>query len=242
MELNQVSQKEVADYYNDFAKKQVRTGLNLRHYKSFDFIKKNGLRKDHNVLEVGCGIGTFTELLLGYLKKGSILGTDISSTNIEVAKETLSKYKNAEFLVTDMIDFQIDQKFDFIVMLDVLEHIPIEQHMSLFESFSKVLKEDGTIFINIPHHVSLDYVRTYEPERMQIIDQSLSTNLLIDSIYKNDFRIVSLNSYSIFNKVNDYQRIILKPNKVVDTLEPFKQSKIIKNKLYYRLRAFFSNL
>ncbi len=242
MSADNISQKEVANYYNDFAKKQVRTGLNLRHYKSFDFIKKYGLKKSHDVLEVGCGIGTFTELLLGYLKKGSIVGTDISSTNIEVAQQRLSKYKNSEFLVTDMIGFKSTKKFDFIVMLDVLEHIPVSQHMALFESFNSVLKEDGTIFINIPHHICLDYIRKHTPEKMQIIDQSLSTDLIIDSIYKNNLRIVSLNSHSIFNKVNDYQRIIIKHSKSVDSLEPFKQSKIIKEKLYYRVRAFFSNL
>ena len=112
-----ISQKEVADYYDDFAKKQVKTGLNLRHYKSYKFIRKFGLKKNHHVLEIGCGIGTFTKLLLRHLNRGSLIGTDISPTNIQEAKNTLSKYKNADFIVSDMIDYNTDKKFDFIIKI-----------------------------------------------------------------------------------------------------------------------------
>ena len=238
---SQPNSSAVAEFYDDFAKKQVRTGLNLRHYALFDEIKKSGLKRNHSILEIGCGIGTFTKLLLGYVKKGSVHGVDISPTNVEIANKELGA-KNASFEVSDMTDFESDRKFDYVVMLDVLEHIPIEQHHDLFKTLRKHLKDDGTIFINIPHHDSLDYARIDRPEALQIIDQSLTTDLLIDNIYKNDFQIMSLVSHSIFFEEPDYQRIILKPRQQHKTMQPAGQLGIIYRKTILRAKAFLGNL
>jgi len=232
----------VADFYDEFAKKQVRTGLNLRHYLLFDHIKKSGLKRNHDILEIGCGIGTFTKLLLGYVKKGgSVLGVDISKTNVSIATKELGS-ANASFVVSDMTDFKVEKKFDYIVMLDVLEHIPVEQHQSLFKIFRACLKDNGTIFINIPHHDYLDYVRKNEPELLQIIDQSLSTDLILNSIYSNDLQIVSLNSHSIFNEECDYQRIVIQPKKTIARVNRISQGSIILRKSLFRMTAFLGNL
>lgn len=235
--MDKITQNQVTEFYNGFAEKQIHTGLNLRHYKSFHLIKKYGLRKNHHVLEVGCGIGAFTILLSRYLKTGSLLATDISPASIETAKSFLSGRKNTSFMLTDMSGFETDKTFDFIVMLDVLEHIPIENHHSLFGCLRKHLAENGTIYINIPHHLYLDYIRTHQPEKLQIIDQSLGTDLLVDAMYKNDLRISDIRSYSIFTRENDYQLIVLKTNKPLEKTIAFSKTGIILEKLKYRIRS-----
>lgn len=233
---------QVAEFYDEFAKSQVRTGLNLRHYLLFDHIIKSGLKRNHHILEIGCGVGTFTKLLLAYVKKGgSVLGVDISKTNIAIATKELGS-SNASFMVSDMTDFEVAKKFDYIVMLDVLEHIPIEQHQELFRFFKAHLKDDGTIFINIPHHNSLDYARIDRPEKLQIIDQSLTTDLLIEPIYGNGLEIKSLVSQPIFFEEPDYQRIVIKPQRILQTMHPVSTGNIILKKSFLRLKAFFNNL
>lgn len=236
-----INSTQVAEFYDEYAKNQVRTGLNLRHYLLFDHIKKSGLKRDHEILEIGCGIGTFTKLLLGYVKRnGSVLGVDISPTNVAIAKKELGSDR-ANFLVSDMTDFSIDKKFDFIVMLDVLEHIPIAQHPALFKIFRTHLKDNGSIFLNIPHHDSLDFVRNRFPEKLQIIDQSLSTDLIIDSIYKNDLQIVSLNSHGIFIEEFDYQWLLIRPKRALSKVTPIPKLKIILRKLILRIKAIIGN-
>ncbi|MFC2175960.1 class I SAM-dependent methyltransferase [Bacteroidota bacterium] len=240
--VNNPNSDAVADFYDEFAKKQVRTGLNLRHYLLFDQIKKSGLKRNHDILEIGCGIGTFTKLLLGFVRKGgSVLGVDISKTNISIATKELGS-TNANFMVSDMTDFKVDKQFDYIVMLDVLEHIPMEQHNELFKIFRVHLKENGTIFINIPHHDYLDYVRKNEPEKLQIIDQSLSTDLILNSIYNNDLQIVNLNSHSIFNEECDYQRIVIQRKKNIARVHRISKGRIILRKSILRVAAFLGNL
>ena len=100
---------------------------------------KSGLRKDSVVLEVGCGVGTLTVLLNKFLSKGKLVATDISDESIEKAKKRIPNSNKIDFFVTDMKDFSYSQKFDFIVLPDVLEHIPIDQHKELFSCFDPIL-------------------------------------------------------------------------------------------------------
>ena len=120
--------KDVRGWYNNFSKNQTETGVNIRHYKIMNELIKSGLRKDSVVLEVGCGVGTLTVLLNKFLSKGKLVATDISDEAIEKAKQRIPNSNKIDIFVTDMKDFSYSQKFDFIVLPDVLEHIPIDQH------------------------------------------------------------------------------------------------------------------
>ena len=106
--------------------------------------------------------------------------------------------------------------YDFIVLPDVLEHIPIEKHPVLFKSLSASLNDDGSIVIHLPNPYYLAYLREHDPESLQIIDQPLYTNLLTDNIYGNGLFIHCLNSYSIWTIESDYQVIVLRKKPPAD--------------------------
>jgi len=207
------NKQEVVDYYDEYTGRQARVGINLRHIHILRSLKKHGLKPHHRVLEIGCGIGTVTELLAQYLKEGSILGADISPKSIETAQTHLAHHKNASFLVTDMSDMQQPTLFDVVVLPDVLEHIPIEQHRNLFRVIRANIKPDGFVFINIPDPRFLEWMHQYAPEKLQVIDQPIHADILVGNVYPNDFYIEKLESYSIFYQEHDYQRIVLRPNK-----------------------------
>jgi len=178
--------KEIKNWYNVFSKKQLKTGTNLRHYTIINHLINSGLQKNSSVLEIGCGIGTLTGLLHKYLKKGKLVATDISDDSIEIAKKRISKSENIDFLTTDMKDFNYPKKFDFIVLPDVLEHIPIEQHLGLFKILTKHMHDESILLINIPHPKAIEYIREHTPEKLQIIDQSISAETLLKNAYFSD--------------------------------------------------------
>jgi cyclopropane fatty-acyl-phospholipid synthase-like methyltransferase len=241
--MSTVEKKDVAEFYDTFLEgEEAQMKLKIRHYKVFHELRKAGLRRDHKVLEVGCGFGTVTSLIAPYVKRGKILAVDISPNRVEAAKKHLSKYKQAEFLVSDMSDFTTEDKFDFIVMPDVLEHIPLEEHDRLFKTFSNVLKPGGSFFLHIPHPLYLDYQRTHNPDLLQIIDQSLYAELYMDNIAKNGFYLSSLRSYCLGQDHHDYQFIVFK--KIVPYSNPktLPTNTIRWRKLRYRLFAWWSRL
>jgi SAM-dependent methyltransferase len=230
------SPEEVKNWYNTYTKKQLNTGVNLRHFTIINHMINYGFKKNHKVLEIGCGIGTLTQLIYKYINKGKLVATDISDESVQFAKARISTIqKNIEFFVTDMTDFEYSEKFDFIVLPDVLEHIPIAQHPSLFAVLSKHTHDESVILIHIPHPKALDFIRKYQPEKLQIIDQSIGADELMQNAYLNDFYLIDYQSYSVFNKEPDYALVVFKKNKEIK-LNALPKHKIIFKKLIARIK------
>lgn len=208
---NNTNNQTVANFYDGFATKQIKTGVNVRHRTIMHRLKKAGLKRDSKVLEIGCGIGTLTGLIGAYCSSGSLLAADISPESIEVARNRTKSQSNIQYVVTDMSDFEVNTKFDFVVLPDVLEHIPVEYHKALFGTIRKHLHQNSTVAIHIPDPYCLEWYRANQPEKLQIIDQPLYSNVLMENIYANDLFVESLERYSLHIQEGDYQWIILRP-------------------------------
>lgn len=201
--MSQLTSQEIAKFYDTYSKQQKSIGVNIRHRTIIKKMVKAGFSSESRVLEIGCGIGTLTSLLVKKAKH--VLAVDISPESIEIARKKLSTASNLSLLVSDMSDFDKDERFDFIVLPDVLEHIPVEQHERLFSHIQKHLKPGGRVCIHIPDPYALEWMRSNKPELLQIIDQSLYTDLLIPSFYKNNLILDKLERYTLQNKLPDYQ-------------------------------------
>jgi len=239
------TEKEVQKFYNVFAKKQAITGTNLRHYTIINHLMNYGLKKNHNVLEIGCGIGTLTKLIYRFLNKGELVATDISDESIQIAKTriTTGSKDNMKFFVTDMKDFNYPKKFDFIVLPDVLEHIPIEQHPDLFSTLSRHMHEKSIILIHIPHPTALDFIREHEPEKLQIIDQSINADVIINNSYANNLFLIDYISYSLYNNKADYVLATFKKGGIkYKSNSPLSKLTIIYKKTIARIKFLIRKL
>lgn len=214
------TKEEVKEYYdNTFKDYQKKVGINLRHRTIFKNLKGLGLKPNSKVLEVGCGIGSVSNLILKYITQGSFVGLDISSESIKTAQQFNSFHKKAEFLVNDMSNFTHSTKFDFVVFPDVLEHIPVEQHAFIFETIAKLTTPDAIVLINIPEPNHLNWLRVHHPEKIQIIDQALSLQDLLNNSYPFGFKLYSAHPYQLHYTVPDYLSVVLKKNMEVKKAE-----------------------
>ncbi|MES2513901.1 MAG: class I SAM-dependent methyltransferase [Bacteroidota bacterium] len=213
--MTETTKEQVKEYYDTFKDHQKKLGINIRHRTIFKNLKKNGLKSNSNVLEIGCGIGTVSHLILKHISDGSFVGLDISSESIKMAQQFNAFHKKAEFFVDDMSNFTHKTKFDFVVFPDVLEHIPVEQHANIFKTISELTTPDATVLINIPEPNYLNWVRVNDPSKLQIIDQSLSMQELLNNAYPYGFKLYSMNPYSLHFDVDDYLNIILKKDMAV---------------------------
>lgn len=229
------TREQIGKWYDDFAPDQIKTSVNLRHYRIMGFLKDAGLQKNSRVLEIGCGIGTLTGLLLRYLKKGEVVAVDISPESIAIAKKRLGNFRNVSFHVSDMTDFTHSGLFDFIILPDVLEHIPVSQHKELFVLLASLMHDRSVILIHIPHPRALDYIRLTTPEQLQIVDQSIEAASLLGNAFTADLVPVSYVSYSLFDREHDYVVITLRKKNPV-TLSPLPKYRIVLRKLLARIR------
>jgi 2-polyprenyl-3-methyl-5-hydroxy-6-metoxy-1,4-benzoquinol methylase len=235
---NNPSYSDVSKYYDsEWAKleKEKLTGINSRHRYILKFLLENGMKSSDSILEIGCGIGTLSSFICSKLKNGHLTGVDISPETIEQNKIRYKHLNNVKFIVSDMTDFSIDQKYDIIILPDVLEHIPIEAHDNIFKTIKSLIKPDGFIFINIPNPYALEYLHVHHKELLQIIDQPIYTNILLNTVYKYDFYIDNLKTYSVFYEEPDYQMMVLKPRKAFESMTVKPKLNVLFNSLKLRI-------
>lgn len=233
--------KDVAQFYDQFANQQIRTGVNSRHLSIISKLKKAGLQPHHSVLEVGCGIGTVSQLIAKNTPKGEVLAVDISPESVEQAKSIWKGSDNLRFEVSDMKNFhKPDLLFDVIVFPDVLEHIPVEDHFALFETIKNHSHTDTFIFIHIPAPRFLEWMITNEPEKLQVIDQPLDTGELVSKLSANEFYLEKMDTYALFYKEKDYQYFVFRKKKALKKTNHRDKYTILKERLWIKIKQKFS--
>jgi len=103
---------------------------------------KKYLPKNADILELGCGTA---ENLLQFAAKNNVTGIDISAGMLKEAKK---KIPSGKFIRSDISDFHLNKKFDFIFCLyDTINHLnSFKEWQGLFKSVKAHLKENG-VFI-----------------------------------------------------------------------------------------------
>ncbi|MBF0510761.1 MAG: class I SAM-dependent methyltransferase [Candidatus Omnitrophica bacterium] len=104
--------------------------------------------KDAVILDFGCGVGDF----LYYLKKNgytNFYGIDTSAGQIEYCRLKVSDKAQ----VIDGREFLKDKAgiYDFIMVKDVLEHIPKNEVIELLGLLHQALKAHGKLVIRVPN-------------------------------------------------------------------------------------------
>jgi SAM-dependent methyltransferase len=86
-----------------------------------------GIAPDARCLDVGCGGGDVTVALAARVPAGSVVGTDLDATKLDIAHEEASSARvaNVEFRVADAIEPPAtDERFDVAYVRFVLTHLP----------------------------------------------------------------------------------------------------------------------
>tara|TARA_B100000579_G_scaffold432024_1_gene448111 strand:+ start:1299 stop:2222 length:924 start_codon:yes stop_codon:yes gene_type:complete len=122
----------------------------LSHFKIISFYKnKVKSFNKKKFLEVGSGHGLLTKYLLENNKKNEGIICDISQQSLNLTKRVINykKHKsNIKFIKKDFFKFNNKDKFDFIILGEVIEHV--KKPKKFLNKAKKLLKPDGKIFIS----------------------------------------------------------------------------------------------
>ncbi|MDZ4712101.1 MAG: class I SAM-dependent methyltransferase [bacterium] len=100
-----------------------------------------------DVLEVGCGVGSFTKLITEQSNFDTLYCIDISKPAIDLIKKKNFK-GNIKIECIDLIDAK--GNYDFIVCMNVMEHV--EDDKTFFNKLLELLKPGGVLFHLVPSH------------------------------------------------------------------------------------------
>ena len=114
--------------------------------ESFSFISKiiNDSHHNPSVLDLGCSTGEFLYYLKNNIKHEQLVGIDYSEQLINEAKK-FNGLNGVKFQVDSADDFNLNSKFDIIVMSGVLSYF--NNISKVFECMKNHLKPNGKIIL-----------------------------------------------------------------------------------------------
>lgn len=119
-----------------------------------NLISKNLTGKNIKVLNVGFGSGNLERLVYRNKNIFSWDGVDISKKSVLHAKKIFPKY-NFKLGRTDSLKYK-DETFDYLLILEVLEHVSPYKIIASLKEANRVLKVGGTLIISVPLNEDLE--------------------------------------------------------------------------------------
>lgn len=133
-------------------------------------------KKEDTILEIGAGCGAITGLLAEKSKK--IVSVEMSKKRSLINAYRNKKYDNLEIIVGNFNDIKIEEKFNYITLIGVLEYSKNftnseTPEIKFLNELKKYLKPNGKIMIAIENKLGLKYWAGAKEDH---------TSLLFDSI------------------------------------------------------------
>lgn len=207
-----------------------------KKHKTVKLFKKELYEK--SVLDIGCGEGNFLLCIENKLKHKRLVGLDVSVG-------VLPKSSKVEFIKTNIVNFDLGDKFDVITSDNVMEHIAPNDIDIHLRSVVRHLKSKGTLIIMMPN-------RLFGPNDVTRIIDYTNSNIvpakgthLSEMSYKEIIKLLKEHGFTEFKTVIPIPVIkymfpnVRIPAKFMVTLE----HKIMLNLLYkikYRSRCLLT--
>ncbi len=169
------------DYYKAYDKRYRQVHDKNTLWFSFiptievmDVINEYKIDKNSKILEIGCGEGRDAIFLLndGY----NVIATDCSKEGINKCNDlSKNKYTN-NFKQLDVINDKLDEKFDFIYSISVLNTLIDDNHRQKFLRFIKShLTDNGLAFIVVTGDGEEEYCSNKEDAFIDVEKLNINT-------------------------------------------------------------------
>lgn len=162
-----MNKKEVMDFFDGLAATwddhMVKESHKIQRILDAAEIKEGCI-----VLDVACGTGV---LIPDYLERGieKVVGVDISSQMIEIAKKKFENYENVEFCCGDIEEIQFENTFDSVVVYNAFPHFCNPK--GLIEKLAENLKNGGRL--TIAHGMGIEQLNKHHSGRAKKVSNGL---------------------------------------------------------------------
>ncbi len=105
------------------------------------------------IFDAGMGFGQYTYFMAKRFPESNILAVDVKDEQVEDCRKFFSKcgYNNVKFEIADLTKIDYQNQFDFILCVDVMEHI-VEDEL-VFKNFYNAMKKGGKVLVNTPSNL-----------------------------------------------------------------------------------------
>ena len=151
----------------------LEKGIHPKHrLMKYHLFFVNNIDSGDSVLDIGCGNGYLTYDISEKAKK--VVAVDLDRKNIELARKKFFR-QNITYLVGDATKLNLKEKFDVVVLSNILEHIE-DRHSFLARIYTLAEK----FLIRVPM-LNRDWLTYYKKE--------LGCNYLLDPTHKIEYTL-----------------------------------------------------
>jgi SAM-dependent methyltransferase len=112
---------------------------------------------DCNLLDYGCGDGTFLATAADRVGKGH--GVDVNVNQVEDCRARLADLDNLTFSVPeDLAGRDYDGTFDVITCMETLEHVPEPVVDAVLADLRRLCAPDGRVIISVPVEIGPSFI------------------------------------------------------------------------------------
>lgn len=150
------------------------------------------------VLELGCGVGVVADAISQHFPNASVDALDLSVENVSNAIKLFAS-ERIHFDVRDITSSAplSTEKYDAVVMVDVLEHVPEQERDRLVLALKERMNDNSVFIATFPSPSFQNYLRTQSPDGLQPVDEDISSevfehiaHLLGGSVDKFEFKTI----------------------------------------------------
>ncbi len=174
------------------------------------FIQRNAVITNKNILDVGCGAGILTESLAQ--NNAQVIGIDASSAVIEEAQAHAAARKldiTYKHLTAEELLPTHSGQFDIITCMELIEHVPDAK--KLIADCSRLLKPGGKLFISTINRtprayllaiIGAEYILNILPKKTHDYKKFIKPSELAHMLQSSNLKLAVLNGleYKPFTK------------------------------------------
>lgn len=160
------AQKVDQALYEEFHR-DLRPATRIPRETDFAMVNHLGIFQRHlqagqRVLDLGCGAGGFSLYAAG--RGATVLGVDVSERAIATNRQaaTALGLSALSFACQDVAEFHTDERFDVVMLIEVLEHLPDDRRM--LRKVHELLEPGGLLLMSVPSSnapLHRSYVKRY---------------------------------------------------------------------------------
>ena len=170
--------------------------------------KVQDTKANQNILDFGCGTGVMS-YKLGKLNH-TITAIDLDLSPKNILSELIDYPNTINFVEGDIFNQKFNQKFDIIIALDVLEHIPLNILPSYLNLFKELMTDNGKLIISGPTENILykigrflagnDFTGSYHETNITLIKQEFKKIFQVKKVKKLYFPFVLFEVFEAVKK------------------------------------------
>lgn len=205
----QPSLEHIQNFYDEHVTDKLAGFVdgNRRIEQAWATLEKWAPLKPERILEIGCGIGDISWRMSRLWPTSEVIGLDVSPRSLEIATKLFSSDR-VSFLEGPLEMNTLTGMFDLIVMMDVYEHVSVAERQSLHAILQTLLTERGRIFLSFPTPRHLAWLRQYQPEHIQPIDENIDLATISTLATNTQTHVLLYQEVGVWHE-GDYAHVVL---------------------------------